>query len=746
MAFATKHNGGRSQTNFNFMQIGGEYPFINALKTAQEWSLMDNSGEPLPTDLDANGYLTSAAVITNNGGVKTVFYVPTQAARPGNYVITWTGNGTVFCGMNNTLVSGSKTGSGGAGRYVFSTTDDLFTIGISALPVTDLKVFHEDDETALNAGEIFGTKFKARLAEANFGVYRFLNWQQGNTTNATNYASLKPTTYVFYEGSEFRSGIYAGSASLSGVTYSVSAPSLMVDGTSWSGLTDKATVSIKFGTAFTSKSSTFSNGSQNISVTSHGLSVNDRLRFNLDPNNSSAIPTNFAAETNYYVVNVPDANTIRVSATQGGAAITAGSAQTGLIYCSAILYLNVGSTGAKEILDSYSNPLAIGGNSYPVTSKLATLVYDSTLDKWIKWGGDVGLGAKGILNGCHPTLCFQLCAEMGAHPWFVGPHLAMDPITDLMPTLAAYCRDNAPSWMKPIYEGPNELWNSFGGFFQTTHANAKSAAYGWSGGYNSWYGKIMSVLGQAISTVYSADRTRYDVVAGMQTVAGASPTGSDDRLKSTEYINQVPAAQSPYTKSAACDWVTAIAVATYWNSEYRDVAETGWATEYTTASATQKTAIAKAYIDGCSVLGSRQDTIPALTTIYSNWKSWALDMPTPVRQMFAYEGCYSPDYIGDTAIDTLRYAGKSVENMGGQLTAMYHALTKLSDSTFTAKYPSNFILGDFTSPGFYAGGATVYIWSIFLGDIYAATTPQWDAICRYNAARRASNLRLGLHS
>ena len=86
MAYATTHNGGRSQTNLNFMQIGGEYPFINLLKTAQRWSYLDNSGAPLPTELDSDGYLSDAAVVTNHGGVKTVFVVPSQTDRPGNYV------------------------------------------------------------------------------------------------------------------------------------------------------------------------------------------------------------------------------------------------------------------------------------------------------------------------------------------------------------------------------------------------------------------------------------------------------------------------------------------------------------------------------------------------------------------------------------------------------------------------------------------------------------------------------------
>jgi hypothetical protein len=649
MAFATRHNGGLSQTNFNFLQAGGEYPFINCLKTAQYWTYDDNSGQVSPSELDSNGYPTTIT----HGGVYTRFYVPPQSARSGNYKVTWTGNGTI---SKVTAATGSTSVSGFTFTPASNGSVDLGISAIGSPAISDLKVYHEDDQSLVDAGEIFGAKFKARLAEANFGVYRFLNWQAGNTTNATTYASLKPASYAFYEGSEFRPGIYAGVATLAGSAYSVAAPSQTVNGAAWSGLAHGTTVSIHFGSAISSA-------------------------------------------------------------------------------CT----LNVGGTGAKNILDSYSTALSGGGNSYPVTGKLATLIYDSTLDSWIKWGGDLAIGSSGIVNGCPPSICFQLCAEMGAQPWFVAPHLSMDPVTDLMSSIATYCRDNGPPWMKTIYEGPNELWNTAGGFFQTVYATSKATAYGWSG-YNDWYGKIISTLGQAISSVYSADRSRYDVVCGIRTGAGQSNgvAEMDQRLISAEYVAD--------GGSAGYNWVTAIACATYWNPYSRSTqTETDLATEYASASTQRKTEIANSYADGCIVAGSRADTLPALVTIFANWKAWALGMSTPIRQMFAYEGCYTPDYEGTANIDTLRYAAKSSPNMGAYLTSVYYSMTKLTDSTFTAKYPSNFILGDFTISAGYAGGLTSYAWAVFLGDIWAATTPQWDAICRYNATIRATNLRVRMH-
>src|SRR5262249_34757725 len=119
--------------------------------------------------------------------------------------------------------------------------DTRFVVGISAIGnprITDMKVFHIDDEGAINAGEVFGAKFKQRLVEANFGVIRFLNWQAGNSTNVTTWATRKPVSYVFYVGSEFRPSLYAGFARNVESAYSASLAGFT--------LVDKATVIVRF--------------------------------------------------------------------------------------------------------------------------------------------------------------------------------------------------------------------------------------------------------------------------------------------------------------------------------------------------------------------------------------------------------------------------------------------------------------------------------------------------------------------
>ena len=645
----TGFNGGRSQVNLNSLQIGGDYPFLNCLKNAQSWTLLDNSGLPDPSSLDSNGYPISIS----HGGVYTNFYVPSQASRPGNYVVTWSGNGTVFVGMAHTTVSGNTTSSNGSGRYVFSTTATEFLIGISSIGnpyITNLQVFHANDEAALTAGLVFGQQFVARLKQANFGVIRFLNWQNGNTTNVTTWATRKPVTYVFYSGPEFRSTLYAGLTTNAGTAYTATLPGF--------ALADKATVTIKF--------------------------------------NAS---------------------------------------------CNGPCTLNVNGTGNINVLSEYATALSSGGNSYPVGGMLATLVYEATLQAWIKQGGDSAMGGMGLNNGCPPELMVQLCAQVGAHPHFVTPPLAIDPATDFIPSLAAYCRANGPSWMIPRFEGPNECWNAAAGFYQTYYAMAKATAYGWGSDINNWYGKVMSVLGQAVSTAYGGDRTKYQVLCGVWSGQGQSvggTVGCNPRLASTLYLAQSAPPQSPYTKTPASDWVTHICCAQYYSpSEYGTAQEATDAAAYAAAAGnpTLQASIATAYANTANS-GSGAITLAQVAIWYANWKAWALSFG--ITKMCGYEGGYSPDFTsyGTSQVDQLRAASKLSPLLSTLTTINYNNFVGLSDSSFTAEFPSCFQLSGrrATMLGQY--------WTISINHpIHRNGTPLSRLTARLSSARAHSRIR-----
>lgn len=637
-AEASGFNRGRSQVNLNFLQTGGDYPFLNCLKTAQSWSLLDNSGWPDPATLDPDGYPTSIA----NGGVYTVFYVPPQSARPGHYVVTWDGNGTIVLGMDHVGVSGSKSSSAGKGRFVFATRSSRFVVGIqqTGTPhVTNMKVFHAADEAALEEGAVFGARFVQRLREANFGVIRFLNWQDGNTTNVTTWATRKPQSYFSYAASEFRPGLYAGLTSNTGSAYRASLPGFR--------LADKATVIVRF--------------------------------------NAS---------------------------------------------CTGPCTLDVNGTGAINVLNEYAGPLSADTNSYVeggTWRSLATLVYDETLKSWIKFGGDVAFASTGISNGCPPELMVRLCAELGAHPHFVAPALAVDPATDYLAGLAALCRSEGPSWMVPRFEGPNELWNRAPGFLATGYAIAKAQAYGWGPDLHNWYGKVMSVMGQAVSAAYGGDRRSYQVLCGVQTATGATregTTGSNARLSSEKYVAQAAAAQAPFTKSPAARWVTHVCCAQYYTpSEYGTPRERERAAHYANAAgdAASQAAIANAYAGSCDS-GAGPFTLRRVAGMYANWKAWASSFG--VRNMCGYEGGYSPDLGEPGQVRDLRIASKRAACLEAFTAANYGNFVGLSGPDFKAEFPSCFQL---------SGSVPVNnAWSV-LDDIYETSDPpQWKAIVAFN--------------
>lgn len=79
------------------------------------------------------------------------------------------------------------------------------------------------------------------------------------------------------------------------------------------------------GTSTAGKTSTIAGASDTWAVTAHGYPVNTVVRIKT----TGTMPGNFSTLTNYYVVTVVDVDHIKLSATQGGGAITAGSAGTG---------------------------------------------------------------------------------------------------------------------------------------------------------------------------------------------------------------------------------------------------------------------------------------------------------------------------------------------------------------------------------------------------------------------------------
>lgn len=632
-------NGGRSQVNPNFLQNGAEFPFINKMKEAQGWSRGDNSTTPITPDLlDADGYWATANVtIPNSGLVTGNCYIPSQTSYPGNYVLKWDGLGTLAVNVAHgggtlTTANGSLSNlGGGAGRYEFTLTTaialNIFHLVNGSTRVTSIRLCNVNEEASLDAGNVFSTKFKQRLSQAKFGVIRFLNWQQGNANTSTTWDTAnRPETYYQYNSGQPRldflgNAAGSGATTNSGSDYTISAPS------NWSGTPGQAPPNgarclLVWNTASPTRGTvTFTGGgSADINWGTTLPAVGNLIFFD---NQGGAAPTEIVVETGstapyfpimntggtqsaLYNVVFASAGVIRISATPGGAAITFAATGTGTTTGRILPTLAVGGTLAKPMLDRSGSPPtpSSSGNTYPLSGIMNELVYDSTIGAWLGSSGTTTI----LQNGVPISICLRLCKEIGAHPSFVSPPYGLTTMSDYWTSLPTYCRDNAPSWMIPRFEGPNELWNTAGGFIQTVYAGNIASAFGWNTpgasakDFNNVYGRWMSTIGQAVSAVYANDRTKYQVLCGVQTSTGTSPAGctsSNARLASTKYLAQTP--QAGYTASAASGWVTHVCCSNYIQpAEYGRNKEVADAFNWYVTNAgnpTGQAAIAAAYVD-----------------------------------------------------------------------------------------------------------------------------------------------------
>lgn len=251
MTAAAAHNSGLGQVNLNYLQTGGDFPFINHVKTAQNWSLAVG-GQPDPDWLNSDGY---PIFIPSGDSYYNRFFIPSKHSRGGRYLLRWTGNGTVSIGMSATYVSDSAsagvtvdgfmnsryTSTTGSGRVVLTDVPESCNIFIQSAGISGLEFIHEDDEAIYDGGEIFGVAFKAAIAEGHISVIRFLNWTDTNLTTASDWNSRKPISYVSYAAHEFRGTHYKATTG-TGTAYAMAAPS------GWTGLADKVWVIARFHT------------------------------------------------------------------------------------------------------------------------------------------------------------------------------------------------------------------------------------------------------------------------------------------------------------------------------------------------------------------------------------------------------------------------------------------------------------------------------------------------------------------
>ena len=771
--YATSHNGGKAQVNLSDPQTGGDYPYINVVKTSQNWAYTNGSTWPDPSTLDVNGYPTSYAFGATQ--VQGRCFIPNQDVNTVQYTVSWTGNGSVGVsgaislapGPGVTIGGGSIcTSSLGSGSFTCVFNSNSINPVIQGTGVSNLVVCRSSLVAAHNAGEIWNPDFIAILQQGNFGVIRFLNSQYGNVTNVTTWATRRNKNYVMYAGGEFRPANYAGTTTGNGKTYTAAMSGFT--------LADKATVQVRFDTnqfAVTTgitggTTTTFAMDTSGNAAGDAVFTVGDTDVYVGGVGNASGA-TGWTSLVGPYTVTAASAGSVTLSANSssftGSPALNSDTSNRSR---NAILVhgnptLNVNSTGAISIVgataQSYINSggvdsdLAIYGTGCPDSEggwhTIATLVHDATLNAWIKQGASLYEGNSGMSPGFPLEDLVDLCAKVGAHPYFVSPPLACDPMTDWHSSLASYCSANGPSWMIPRFEGPNELWNTALGFYQTGYASAKATAYAaadptnWTAGdYHNWMGKVMATIPQAIASAYGVSQsvakagTKFHTIGGVQTGIGNLVGNIDNfipRLESTSYINQAAPAQSGYIKDAAKNWQTHTATTQYFTSDdYGSSTESTLATTWSTGNPTQQAAAIATYVAACASGPNNPANIASLAQIYLNWKNY-LCVPHGITKMCGYEGGFSPDLGAGSPIDNFRVACKSSPDLGAFVTTNFNNYLALNDGSFTAEFPSLFELSGNPNVGNDA-------WSV-LDDIYQTPqSSQWLAYVAFNAIVQAA--------
>lgn len=650
-AFAWTHgvsssfNGGKSQIGVNFLQTADDYAFMNGMKGAQEWAYADNSGSPDPTELDTNGYPIPGSACFTKGGVFTIFYVPLQTERPGNYVATWNGQNVLRTGMTATVLT--------TATFTGSVTAGILTAGAPSggtiqkgMPISTIGGII-GDQISGTAGQA-GTYFVTGLTTAS---------SQSMTITGGSKTSTGSGRYVFSPGTDYRFNIGFSSATTTPSDLKV----FHVDDE------DEINQGQILGKKFR----------QNWAFTGAGV-----IRFgDWQPMNTTNVTTWATRKPVNYVFYA--GQEYRASL-WGGVTTNVGNDYTapitpsgwpGLVDKAQVIVkfnasassdtvtLNVAGTGAIPVKNWGGGNLSVGANTRPVANLFAALTYDSVLNVWMKVGGDNASGNSALQNGVPPEVMLTVATKVGAHPWVSTPYLAGDPFTDYMTSLATYFRDNGPAWMIPRYEGTNELWNSAFGFYGFSFASNKSLAYWGVSDYHNWYGKEVSLLGQAISAVYSGNRSRYQVIAGVQTatacvnsscgISTSGTSGSNARLTSASWIASGPA-QSGYSNAAgigeAYRWVTHTAAANYTNpSRYYTLQELidGYAYVVTNAgNPTAQNALADAYVATLAGAAGGPFNTAYVQNANQNWCNWAASNwgGSINLKCTDYEGGYSPDY------------------------------------------------------------------------------------------------------
>jgi hypothetical protein len=347
----------------------------------------------------------SATITCNGHGLlandpvvfSTVGTLPTNFTAGTTYYVRSTNLATNTFEVSTTSGGGSSVTAGSAGsgtHYVRTGSDSNTGVGTNSRSVALLTVQKAIDL----AGAIDPAIYKVTIKCAR-GLY----------VNAAWVKALKLIN---------RLDIIGDDRYLAGVTYFNGGGAVINDNSVavMNNLAGRGTASISWttgGTVLTvngrSDTVTFTVATDSVNLTSHGYSVNDRVRFAT----TGALPTGLAISTRYYVHSVIDANTFKLKATLTGGIIDLTGTPSGTNTCISIpdfvddgwvandrIVLFIPSTTGAGTFYSYtiasvtSDTITISGTTLPTASAAAgvclTLLPNVAMNATITGGRTVG--------------------------------------------------------------------------------------------------------------------------------------------------------------------------------------------------------------------------------------------------------------------------------------------------------------------------------------------------------------------
>jgi hypothetical protein len=220
------HNGKRGLINLGPPgYFGGGFEFCNVMKmasVASTSSFSTNYGRVAPDLYDENGYPISTAT---HGAVRQI-RIPRVGKRSFEYKVRWLGTHSLAIGGTSigtaTDYEGTFTPTGGEDFDTTYGLNILYGNINESDPPRLLEIFHVDDETRLDNGQVFQEQFLDRAS--NFGVIRDLLTRKGNSSLVALWEHEHNVDAISYNGARCPPGYYKGETTNVGNAYDITIP------------------------------------------------------------------------------------------------------------------------------------------------------------------------------------------------------------------------------------------------------------------------------------------------------------------------------------------------------------------------------------------------------------------------------------------------------------------------------------------------------------------------------------------